>query len=392
MTASLPRFDATVSATDALSKRQALFASPGDQTYVELFTTSLDLEAVSTKNCENLIGSVEIPVGVAGPLSVQIATQNAEYYVPLATTEGALVASISRGCKALSLAGSVSLQVEKRGMSRAPVFGCESGEKALQLTKWLDQNQHTFQHLADQTSSHLTFLSLTHWVRGRSVYVRFVFDAGQAMGMNMVSIATEKIAQEIVNQNPGVTLIALSSNVCTDKKDAFINTVYGRGYWVQAEAVIPAKIISEVLKTSAEAILAVHIAKNLVGSNVAGSFSQNAQVANVLAALYIATGQDPAHVVDGSRAALTVEKETDGLYVALTLPSIEIGVVGGGTYLAAQKQARALIKHDGSELTAEELAGVVGGAALAGEISLLAALASQDLSKAHARLGRKNAS
>lgn len=388
---SLPRFDVKDPALDTLRKRQKIFSPHNEKTYAQLFSASfnLDIENVSAKNCENLIGSVEIPVGLAGPLLANTTQETHGYIIPLATTEGALVASVNRGCKAITQSGGVSIQVEKRGMTRAPVFQCQSGTEATTLTKWLDQNQGKLQHLVQQTSSHLTFLSLTHWVRGRYVYVRFVFDTDQAMGMNMVTIATEKIARWITKENPNIALIALSSNVCTDKKDSLINALYGRGYWVQAEANISETIISSVLKTTSDAILAVHVAKNLVGSNIAGSFSQNAQVGNVLAALYIATGQDPAHVIDGSRAFLTIEKEKNGLYIALTLPSIIVGVIGGGTYLSAQAQARDIIKHDGSLLKAEELAGVVGGASLAGEISLLAALASQDLAKAHQHLGRQ---
>ncbi|MFH2118118.1 MAG: hydroxymethylglutaryl-CoA reductase [Candidatus Paceibacterota bacterium] len=371
-------------AQDALKKRQEFFGSDQPGAFDDLFSNNLDVASVSSKNCENLVGSVEIPVGVAGPLKIG----EEEYYLPLATTEGVLVASVNRGCKALSQAGGVTVLSQKRGMSRAPVFACKSGEKAVELTAWLDEHHQLFQKIAEKNSQHLKFLSLQHWIRGRQVYARFVFDTDQAMGMNMVTIAVEQIAKTVVEANAQVKLIALSSNVCTDKKDSLINAILGRGYWVQAEAFLPEKVITSVLKTSAEKIYAAHVAKNLVGSSVAGSLSQNAQVANILAALYIATGQDPAHTVDGSRAFLTMELEKSGLYVALTLPSIVVGVVGGGTSLAAQTQARLLMKKGGID-DAEELARVVGAAALAGEISLMAALASGDLAKAHASLGRK---
>jgi len=375
-------------ARDELKKRQQFLSSDQENVFADLFANHLDVLSVSSKNCENLVGSVEIPVGVAGPLKIIRDQTKTEYYLPLATTEGALVASVNRGCKALSLAGGVTVLSQKKGMSRAPVFACKSGKEALKLTAWLDKHQSLFQKIADQTSQHLRFITLQHWLRGRKVYARFVFDPDQAMGMNMVTIAVEEIAQAVIQANPQVELLALSSNVCTDKKDSLINTILGRGYWVQVEAFLPDKIIASVLKTTAEKIFKAHLAKNLVGSNVAGSLSQNAQVANVLAALYLATGQDPAHVVDGSRAFLSMEVERGGLYVALTLPNVVVGVVGGGTTLAAQTQARLLIKKN-QPMKAIELAEVIGAAALAGEVSLMAALASGDLAKAHASLGRK---
>jgi len=187
-----------------------------------------------------------------------------------------------------------------------------------------------------------------------------------------------------------IQLIALSSNVCTDKKDSMLNMLLGRGFWTQAECVISAQILQDTLKTNAQHMVQTHIQKNLVGSNIAGSFSQNAQVANVLAALYLATGQDPAHVVDGSRAMLSMEiLEDQSLYVGLTLPSIIVGTIGGGTYLPAQTQARKII-GDGNEISSKLLAAVAGMTSLAGEISLLASLTEGTLSKAHQKLGRSS--
>ncbi|MEP7167683.1 MAG: 3-hydroxy-3-methylglutaryl-CoA reductase, partial [Candidatus Woesebacteria bacterium] len=237
------------------------------------------------------------------------------------------------------------------------------------------------------TSAHTHYLSHHSWIRGKDLYVRFVFDTDEAMGMNMATIATDALARKIMEHFPNVSLAALSSNVCTDKKDSQINKVLGRGHWVQAEVMLPSAVVSDVLKTTPRQMERVHIQKNLVGTNIAGSFSQNAQVANVVAAIYVATGQDFAHIVEGSSADLSCENTTAGLYVALTLPSILVGVVGGGTYLPAQAQARQLIGN-GQEITSEFLAAVVGATSLAGEISLLAALAQGVLAQSHQRLGR----
>ncbi|MCD8484376.1 hydroxymethylglutaryl-CoA reductase [Candidatus Woesebacteria bacterium] len=357
----------------------------------ELFTHSLDENSVAAKNCENMIGSVEIPVGVAGP--VEIAYNNSVWpaYFPLATTEGALVASVNRGCKALRAAGPISVIVEKGGMTRSPVFACPDGKSAVQFRNWFEDHIDQVREIAESTSSHLRLLSHQTWIRGRYVYVRFAFDTDQAMGMNMVTIALQEALAEALHRHPEIQLVSLSSNVCTDKKDSVMNSILGRGYWVQAEVRLSANILQKILKTSAQNMSQVHVRKNLIGSNLAGSFSQNAHVANVLSALYIATGQDPAHVVEGSKAFLLIEEDSDGgIYAAITLPNIQVGVVGGGTGITQQRQARKLLRPK-KNISAEELAATIGVAALAGELSLIAALAEHQLSYAHQKLGRAHA-
>jgi len=273
-------------------------------------------------------------------------------------------------------------------MTRSPVFECTSGLEAKRFQVWFEDHIDRIREIAEATSSHLHLLSHHTWIRGRYVYVRFAFDTEEAMGMNMVTIALQKALDEALTRHPEIKLVSLSSNVCTDKKDSVVNSLLGRGYWVQAEAVIPQAVIKSVLKSEASKLVKVHTQKNLIGSNVAGSFSQNAHVANVLSAMYIATGQDPAHVVEGSKAFLMAEAQGDDLYVALTLPNINVGVVGGGTQIAQQAQARQLIRR-GQAVSAQQLAATVGAAALAGELSLLAALTEQQLAYAHAKLGRQ---
>lgn len=370
--------------TTQIKERQAQIHS-GNESLSNLFSLErLPLESVAKKNCENLIGSVVLPVGVAGPLPLESNNWQKEILIPLATTEGALVASVNRGCKAIRLSGGAVVLIDRPGVTRAPVFRCENGQKARELVAWMEREQELIKKTGEATSSHLKYISYSAWIRGRHVYVRFAFDTSEAMGMNMVSIATQKIS-ELVVQLTGADLVSLSSNACADKKDSGLNQTMGRGFWAQAECVLSQEVIAQVLKTDSSKLISTHIQKNLVGSNVSQSFAQNGHVANVLAALYLATGQDPAHVVDGSRAFLTIEPEGDGLYCALTIPSVMVGTVGGGTYLPAQVEARKLIDP---ELKAEQLAIVAACAALAGEISLLAALATGTLAKAHQKLGR----
>lgn len=374
---------------EAIHQRQKLVSSGKPENFAQLFlTTQLPIDQVALKNCENLIGSISLPVGCAGPAHFEFDKKQHDVYVPLATTEGALIASVHRGLKTIRLAQTGKVLVEKRGISRAPVFQCSSGFEASKFVLWLKSNEQKIKRIAESTSSHLKYLSHLSFIRGRHVYVRYSFDTDQAMGMNMATISSQAICEFICTEFPNILLVALSSNVCTDKKDSMLNMLLGRGFWVQAECIIPSQILQDTLKVSAQQIFQTHVQKNLVGSNIAGSLSQNAHVANMLAALYIATGQDPAHVVDGSRAAVSLEiLEDQSLYTAITLPSIVVGTVGGGTYLPAQVQARKVI-GGGNDILSEFLAAVAGIISLAGEISLLASLTEGTLSKAHQKLGR----
>lgn len=355
-----------------------------------------DLSKIKSQNCENFIGSVEVPVGVAGPVAVIFKKEKKEveenWKIPLATTEGALVASVNRGCKVLRLAGGAKVSVKKIGMTRAPVFEANDGWSAGNFCDWLDENFSKIAQVCESTSSHLKLLSFQSWVRGRNAYVRFVFDTDEAMGMNMVTIALGELWRNFLSKDEqlkkwGIKLLSISSNLCTDKKDSAMNRILGRGYSVQVEATISEKIIQDNLHTTSDDLIKTHHAKNLVGSNLAGSFSQNMQVANVVAAMFLATGQDVAHVVEASQATVNFEKTNTGLYVSLNLPNINVGSIGGGCWFPAQTQARLLIR-DGKKISAQQLAVAVGVGALAGEISGLSALCSHSLASAHQKLGR----
>jgi hydroxymethylglutaryl-CoA reductase (NADPH) len=382
-------------AGEQLEGRQQLLRQAGVMAN-DLFSTQFEAETIDTissKNCENLVGSVEIPVGVAGPVRVQSQLLDTSVVIPIATTEGALVASINRGAKALEQAGGVEVISQKIGMTRAPVFRCLSGQQATELAAWLKANFSSVAEIMAATSSHLQLIQIQTWVRGRLLFARFVCDSDQAMGMNMITIAIDHLWQQLQQQQQflqqfaDAKMVTISSNVCTDKKDSAINQILGRGYWVQAEAVISHTILQQVLKTSAEAILATHMAKNDIGSTLAGSHSHNMQVANVVAGIFLANGQDPAHVVEASQAMTIIEPDPAGIYISVTLPSLNLGVVGGGTWLPAQRQARELILS-GQPITAQQLAEVTAAAVLAGELSGMAALSAGQLARAHQELGR----
>jgi hydroxymethylglutaryl-CoA reductase (NADPH) len=342
-------------------------------------------------NVENALGATQVPLGVAGPVPVDGGATDDEHWLPLATTEGALVASVNRGLSTLRAAGGATARVIKSGMTRAPVFRVDGVAEAQRVVEWVREHETDLAAAAEETTSHGELLGVEPYVVGDSVYLRFAYDTKDAMGMNMATIAT-RAACGVVEAETPAELVALSGNLCTDKKPAAINAVEGRGRTVVADAVLPEAVVAERLDTTPEAIVEANTRKNLVGSAKAGSLGFNAQAANVVAAAFLATGQDEAQVVEGANAITSVEAREEGLYASISLASLEVGTVGGGTRLPTQREALSVLGVGGGGdppgSNADALAEVIAVGALAGELSLLAALASRHLSSAHEELGR----
>lgn len=349
---------------------------------------SLDVQLASTKNCENMIGAAQVPLGVAGPLKLKSEEFSArDYHIPLATTEGALIASINRGCKAISESKGASVYSYKVGVTRGPVFYTGNLKSERRLYKWVKENEDKIKKTAEKTSKHLKFKKLKFAGLGNYAFIRFSFDTGDAMGMNMATIATLAIT-ELIEKETGIKALSLAGNYDVDKKASWLNFINHRGIKAWAEVVLSEKTLREVLKTDSEKLFDVWLAKCMVGSAISGSLGFNAHFANVIAAFFIATGQDPAHVVEGSLGITTMKAMPDkSLYVSVYLPSLMLGIIGGGTGLSTQKEAINLLKLD-KKRSVLELAEVVAGSVLAGEISLLSSLAENTLVKAHKELAR----
>ncbi|MFA5770020.1 MAG: hydroxymethylglutaryl-CoA reductase [Patescibacteria group bacterium] len=336
-------------------------------------------------HCENLIGSTTLPLGVAGPIIVKNEDLRIKsYFIPLATTEGALVASVSRGCKAINLSAGASALVENVGTTRGPVFETSGINEGLKFKNWLDNNFSQLKIEAEKTSSYLKLKKIGTRIIGTYVYVRFYFDTSEAMGMNMVTIATDSLSQ-FIEKNTNVKCLAVSGNFCIDKKPAWLNFIAGRGKKVSAEVILKKEVVKEGLKTTPEKFFDVWLSKCMIGSVMSGSLGFNAHFANIVAAFFAATGQDLAHVVEGSMGITTSKVLKNGdLYVSVYLPAVMIGAVGGGTKIKTKQEGLSIIGAKNSI----ELAEVLGGAVLAGEISLLASLAEGTLARTHEKLGR----
>lgn len=372
------------------SERRTALEEKLDITLPVIGRFSLSEEVASTRNCENMIGAIQIPVGVAGPLLIDGQTTKGEFYIPLATTEGALVASINRGVKAITQSGGAHTISTKIGITRAPVFSVKNLKAGKALRQWVEENFNKIKEISESTSSHLTLLEVKSYQSGRNVYLRFRFDTQDAMGMNMATIAATAAVSEI-EKNTEAVCIAVSGNMCVDKKPNFLNFIEGRGVHAQAEAVIPKNIITEILKTSSENMLEVYQRKIMHGSLLSGTIGANAQAANILAAVFLATGQDAAHIVEASCAVTTVEVlENSDLYISVSLPDLPVGVIGGGTQLSTQKEGLSIlnITEASNGQNTQKLAEIIAGAVLAGELSLIASLAENSLACAHTALGR----
>ena len=373
--------------SERVSERMKRIAKELDLDLSSLTADPVKIGDADEKNCENMFGHVAIPIGHAGPLHWTLSTgEKINAYLPIATTEGALVASISRGCKALSEAGNITTRLIYHGTTRSLAFRIldSSADVATELQKMEPQ----WRAAGEGTSGHLKILRTGIDELDGHIFLTIACDTDEAMGMNMVTVAAEAIGTWIAEHLP-VEFITIAANVDSDKKPSKRTHDQGRGHEVIAEGILPRKIIEEVLKTTPEQMLKVGQAKLVIGSSIAGAIGKNLHIANVIAALYLATGQDAAHVVEGSLGDTTVLPDKDGLHVMARLPAILVGIRGGGTNLPAQSTAlKIILKEECSLHPRQQLAETIGAAVLAGEMSLLAAQAAHDLAMAHVKLAR----
>ncbi|KAF2138277.1 uncharacterized protein K452DRAFT_361352 [Aplosporella prunicola CBS 121167] len=339
--------------------------------------------------CENVIGYLPLPVGVAGPLMID--GQN--YFIPMATTEGVLVASASRGCKAINAGGGVVSALIGDGMTRGPCVGFETLTRAAAAKVWLDseEGQRVMKNAFNSTSRFARLQTMKTAMAGTYLYIRFKTTTGDAMGMNMISKGVEHALSVMANEAgfEDMAIISVSGNYCTDKKPAAINWIDGRGKSIVAEAIIPGDVVKNVLKSNVDALVELNISKNLIGSAMAGSIGGfNAHAANIVTAIFLATGQDPAQNVESSNCIVVMKNLNGNLQISVSMPSIEVGTIGGGTILEPQGAMLDLLGVKGAHPTnpgdnARQLARIIASAVLAGELSLCSALAAGHLVKAH---------
>lgn len=370
---------------EAIIKRREMLSVPKEVPF-----KNFNYEKIYKKNCENVIGYVPIPIGYVGPLKIN----NNIHNVPIATTEGALVSSLNRGCKVLFKNG-INTIVEDVGMTRAPLIKVDTIIKAYEIKEWINSNLSLIKDTFNITTSHGKFKNIEVKQTGNYLHLRITAFTGEAMGMNMLTKGSEKVVELIKTYFPNIKIISLSGNYCTDKKNSATNWILGRGKNVIAEALIDQETIQNKLHTKMDDLIELNVNKNLIGSNIAGTLGGfNSQASNVVAGIFIATGQDTGQIGTSSSCILNLEKYNDSsLRATLSMPQLEVGVIGGGTHLSPQKELLDFMNLDtNSEYQngdkSKKLAEIIAGSVLAGEISLLSAMCSSDLVKAHMNLNR----
>ena len=332
------------------------------------------------KNIENLIGTVQIPVGITGPLKINGKFAKGMFYVPFATTQGTLVECYHRGMIALTQAGGVNVTVQKNEVSVSPVFIFRDISEVNGFIMWVSKNFKRIKQEAEKTTKHGRLLKITPYSMGKIVILNFSYFTKDAMGLNMISIATNQ-ACSYISKKVKPQRYYLRSNLSSDKKASYFNLITGYGKEVSVEAVLPKQVVELYLHTSPEEMYEFWHA-SIFGSLQSGMIGTNAHFANGLTAIFLACGQDVAQVVNASVgiSMLEITKEGD-LYVYSKLPSLIVGTIGGGTGLPTQRECLQIMGCFG-EGKAEKFSEIVAAALLAGEVSIAGALASGEFAMA----------
>jgi len=343
--------------------------------------------AVLAGNIENFIGVAQVPIGLAGPLLVDGEHAHGEFYVPLATTEGTLVASYNRGMKLLHSAGGVKTTVMDDVMQRAPAFGFDSAREARAFGQWVTANFAAIKREAEATTRTGRLHDIEQFSASRFLFLRFNFTTGDAAGQNLAGKATWQACNWIRAQYPGIRQFSLESNLATDKKSSQINILRTRGKRVTAEATIPPDLIRQVMHTTPEQMFRARQVSNL-GGLMSGVNNNGNHSANGIAALFAATGQDIANVAESSAALVHTELLDSGsYYYSITIPALIVATYGGGTGLPTQRECLELLGCYGGGKVGK-LAEIVAATVLCGEISLGSAVVAEEWVAAHDRLGR----
>jgi hydroxymethylglutaryl-CoA reductase (NADPH) len=358
--------------------------------------TGADLEHVSSYsidpaalpgNIEHFTGVAQVPLGIAGPLLVNGEEAQGEFYVPLATAEGTLVASYNRGMKLLYEAGGVTTTIVDDHMQRAPAFLFPSAREARAFGEWLAERFDDIKAAAETTTRSGRLQDIEQYSASRILYTRFNYTTGDAAGQNLTGKATQAACEWIVANYPGIEHYFLESNFATDKKTSQVNMLHTRGKRVVAEATIPDALLRSVMNSSSELMFRARQVSNL-GGFMSGVNNNGAHSANGITAMFIATGQDVANVAESSAAFVHAELRPNGdYYYSITVPSLIVATYGGGTGLATQRECLEMLGCYGAGKV-RKFAEIVAATVLCGELSLGSAIVAEEWVKAHDAYGR----
>jgi hydroxymethylglutaryl-CoA reductase (NADPH) len=343
--------------------------------------------AIVDGNIEQFVGVAQVPIGLAGPLLVNGEHAQGEFYVPLATAEGTLVASYNRGMRLLHEAGGVTTTIMHDRMQRAPAFIFPSAREARAFRDWLYKHFAEIAEVAESTTSAGKLRDIETYSASRMLFTRFDYTTGDAAGQNLTGKATQAACRWIVENHPGIERYFLESNFATDKKSSKINMLRTRGKRVVAEAVVPNELVRRVMRTDTGLMFQARQVSNL-GGFMSGVNNNGSHSANGITALFIATGQDAADVAESSAALVHAELRDNGdYYYSVTIPSLIVGTYGGGTGLATQRECLELLDCYGRDKV-RKFAEIVAATVLCGELSLGSAIVAEEWVEAHDLHGR----
>jgi hydroxymethylglutaryl-CoA reductase (NADPH) len=347
---------------------------------------SLDPSTLSG-NIESFVGAAQVPIGLAGPLKVNGEHAQGDFYVPLATAEGTLVASYNRGMRLLHEAGGVTTTILDDRMQRAPSFLFPSAREARAFGEWLEEHFDEIKKAAEATTKSGVLIDIEQYSAGRILYTRFNYTTGDAAGQNLTGKATYAACKWILEQNDTIEHYFLESNFATDKKSSQVNMLHTRGKRVVAEATIPNELFHRIMRSDSRLMYRARQVSNL-GGFMSGVNNNGAHSANGITAMFIATGQDAANVAESSAAFVYAElRENDDYYYSVTIPSLIVATYGGGTGLATQRECLEMLGCYGKDKV-RKLTEIVAATVLCGELSLGSAVVAEEWVEAHDLHGR----
>ncbi|MDX1439687.1 MAG: hydroxymethylglutaryl-CoA reductase [Rubricoccaceae bacterium] len=370
----------------AIKDRQRFVEEFSGEKFEHIWKYSIDPQKLQG-NVEAFTGVAQVPIGIAGPLTIDGEYAKGDFLIPMATTEGTLVASYNRGMKVLNLSGGVRCTVVADAMQRAPVFVFESAREARDFKEWLNENIDAIRTAGESTTSVGKLQYIDTYLSNRFAFCRFNFTTGDAAGQNMVGRATFAACSWILENNDTIRRFYLESNFATDKKASMVNIMRTRGKRVTAECTVKADVLRRHMRVEPSKLF-YHYGIAQIGSTLAGVNNNGLHSPNGITAMFIATGQDVANVSESSAALLYCDLTPDGdLYMSITIPSLIVATYGGGTGLATQNECLRMLGCAGRN-GVKKFAEIVAGVVLAGEISLASAISSNDWVSSHEKYGR----
>lgn len=383
----LPRDKENDYTPDMASRRRDVVNAETGSSLEHVGSYSID-PGVLPGNVENFAGVAQVPLGFAGPMLVNGEHAQGEFYVPMATSEGTLVASYSRGMRLTREAGGITTTVVDDAMQRAPVFIFEDARAALRFGRWVEDNFEAIKAKAEETTSSGKLRNIEQYTAAKMRWLRFNFTCGDAAGQNMVSKATRHACMWMLDQGiPGLENFSLAANFDTDKKHSFVNSLHTRGKRAVAEVTLPAQMVKDIMHTTPQDLFRQRQYSNM-GALMAGSVCNGAHFANGITAMFIACGQDVANVAESSAGIVYSEVTEQGdYYFAATIPSLVVATYGGGTGLPTQRECLEVLGCYGKD-GVQKFAEIVAATVLCGELSLAAAIVADEWVSSHDAYGR----